>query len=143
MPDNDWIWQCERVIPSRPGAGREAQEEILQQLARHHWIEHDLFCVQLAMEEALVNAIKHGNHFDVSKQVRIACRLAPDRVQIEVADEGSGFNPALVPDPTDSANLESPSGRGVMLMRSFMSRVEFNDAGNQVLLEKERGGPIP
>jgi serine/threonine-protein kinase RsbW len=140
MPHNDWFWQCERVIPSRSGAGRQVQEEILEQLARNRWIEHDIFCVRLATEEALVNAIKHGNHFDLAKQVRVACRLSADRVQIEIADEGPGFNPALLPDPTDLANLESPCGRGIMLMRSFMSRVEFNDAGNCVLLEKERAG---
>ena len=58
---------------------------------------------------------------------------------MEITDEGSGFNPNALPDPTDAAHLIRPCGRGVMLMRAFMSRVEFLDCGNHVVLEKERG----
>jgi serine/threonine-protein kinase RsbW len=57
---------------------------------------------------------------------------------VEIADEGSGFNPEQVPDPTDPENLECPSGRGIMLMRSYMNRVEYNAAGNKVVMEKHR-----
>lgn len=143
MPDNQWIWRCERAIPSRAGAGRCVQEEILQQLEQQHWVDHDVFSVRLAMEEALVNAIKHGNHFDATKRVRVECRLSPVSVVIRVSDDGDGFDPNTIPDPTDPQRLDSPSGRGVMLMRSFMSRVEFNDKGNEVTLRKDRARPEP
>lgn len=97
-----------------------------------------MFSVRLAMEEALVNAIKHGNRSDSTKQVHIACRLFPERLWIQVTDEGRGFDPSQVSDPTDPANIESPCGRGIMLMRSFMSHVEFSPPGNRVVLQKER-----
>lgn len=133
-----WIWQCERVIPSDSAAGRRVVNEVLAQLEAEHWVQHDVFGVHLAMEEALVNAIQHGNHRDARKSVRVSCRVSPDRVRIEIADEGPGFNPGSLPDPTCPERLQTPGGRGVMLMRAFMSRVEFNEKGNRVVLEKQR-----
>jgi serine/threonine-protein kinase RsbW len=138
MPNDHWTWSTERVIPSETGAGKVVLDEVLKRLEESGWIEHDVFGVHLAMEEALVNAIKHGNRQDASKSVRVACKVSPERVFIEIADEGSGFNPDAVADPTDLENLEVPSGRGIMLMRSFMSRVEYNSAGNCVVMEKQR-----
>jgi serine/threonine-protein kinase RsbW len=138
MSEDRWVWQCERVIPSETGSGAPLLQEILQHLEEHNWIQHDIFSVHLAMEEALVNAIRHGNRLDASKHVHVACRMSPDLLRIEITDEGEGFDPSAVPDPTDPANIEAPSGRGLMLMRSFMSRVEYNDVGNRVVMEKER-----
>jgi len=126
------------VIPSKAGAGQRVMKEVLEQLQRCHWINHDIFGVHLAMQEALVNAIKHGNRLDTRKQVHVICRMSPELVRIEIADEGSGFDPSKVPDPTDPEHLEHPSGRGIVLMRNFMSRIEYNDVGNCVTLEKSR-----
>ncbi len=139
MSEDRWIWQLERVIPSETGAGAPVLQEVLDQLEKHQWVQHDTFSIHLAVEEALVNAIRHGNRLDPSKHVRVACRLSHDLVRIEITDEGEGFDPSAVTDPTDPANIEAPSGRGLMLMRSFMSRVEYNDVGNHVVMEKERG----
>jgi len=138
MSENRWVWQCERLIPSKTGAGAPVLQELLSQLEQNDWIQHDIFSVHLAMEEALVNAIRHGNQFDPNKHVRVACRMSPNLVRIEITDEGDGFDPSAIPDPTDPSHIEAPSGRGVMLMRSFMSRVEYNDVGNSVVMEKER-----
>lgn len=138
MPETQAIWQSEHVIPSRPDASRAVQDELLQQMERLQWGEHDVFSVRLAMEEALVNAIKHGNHYDPLKNVVIKCLIFGDRIHVEITDQGKGFDLAAVPDPTDPDNLESPCGRGIMLMRSFMSRVDFNETGNHVVLEKDR-----
>jgi serine/threonine-protein kinase RsbW len=138
MSTEQWTWQCEHRIPSHSREGRRVQEEILGELGRQHWPPHDVFGIHLAMEEALANAIKHGNRSDYGKSVCIRCRLSPDRVRIEVADEGPGFTVSSVPDPTDPVHIGSPFGRGILLMRSFMTRVEYNDRGNQVILEKRR-----
>ncbi|MFH1919526.1 MAG: ATP-binding protein [Planctomycetota bacterium] len=138
MSEDRWIWQCEHVIPSETGAGAPILQEILDQLEKQAWIQHDVFSIHLAMEEALVNAIRHGNRLDPGKQVHVACRVNPEMIRIEITDEGEGFDPSSVPDPTDPAHIEAPSGRGLMLMRSFMSRVEYNDVGNHVVMEKER-----
>ena len=134
-----WNSQTELHIPSEPSAGKQAVDELLSHLQRRDWVEHEIFGVHLAVEEALVNAIKHGNQNDHSKQVHIVYRMSEDAVRIEITDEGPGFDPSEVPDPTDDDNLEVPSGRGLMLMRSFMSLVEFNERGNGVIMEKRRG----
>lgn len=138
MAENRWIWQCDRAIPSQTGAGQQIVSELLDTLQQNDWIEHDLFGVHLAVEEALMNAIKHGNQFDAHKQVHVSCRVAHNLLRVEIADEGQGFDPARIPDPTDPDNLETPSGRGVLLMRSFMTRVQYNDVGNRVIMEKTR-----
>ncbi len=138
MSDEQWIWQCERAIPSDTEIGRQVIEEVLSQMRSADWVEHDRYGVRLAVEEALVNAIVHGNGRDPAKQVHVCCHLSPDLVRIEIHDEGEGFDPIAVPNPTDPDRLECPSGRGVMLMRAFMSCVEFNESGNCVMMEKVR-----
>ena len=138
MTEHVWSWSFEDKIPSDTTAGKRVVDELLSQLTRHRWPEHDVFGIHLAVEEALVNAIKHGNHDDPSKLVDICIRLSPERMWIRVKDEGKGFNPFDVPDPTEDENLELPSGRGLMLMRSFMNEVEYNALGNSVTMAKER-----
>jgi serine/threonine-protein kinase RsbW len=134
----DWSWTLRETIPSTADAGKPILDRVMKRLEADAWVPHDLFGVHLALEEAIVNAIKHGNGFDPSKSVTIDCKLSEALLRVEIEDEGSGFNPEDVPDPTDPENLENPSGRGLMLMRSFMSHVEFNSSGNRVVLEKER-----
>jgi serine/threonine-protein kinase RsbW len=126
-------------IPSTQAAGKQVVDQVRERLEQAEWSAHDIFSVHLAVEEALVNAIKHGNQLDASKQVRIAGRVTAEKFWIEIIDEGSGFDPDQLPDPTDEENLESPSGRGVLLMRNFMSRVEFSQQGTRVVMEKQRG----
>ena len=141
MSQPRWIWRSDNQIPSTTGAGRRILDEVLKQLQQHCWIQHDIFSVHLALEEALVNAIKHGNRLDSAKHVRIACRMSPDLLRVEISDEGEGFDPSAIPDPTEPDRIETPTGRGIMLMRRFMSRVEYNQVGNCVVLEKERVKP--
>lgn len=131
-----WTWSRDWDIPSDTTAGREVLDELLERLAELGWSEDDVFAVHLSVEEALVNAIKHGNRFDPGKRVTVGCRLARTWLQIRIADEGEGFDPAEVPDPTAEENLELPSGRGLMLMRSFMTEVRFSERGNAVHMEK-------
>jgi serine/threonine-protein kinase RsbW len=137
MVDNRWIWSKEQHLPSEVASGYPIVQELLQQLERQRWNRHDVFGVHLAVEEALVNAIKHGNRGDPGKRVHVLCQLAEGFVRVEIKDEGEGFDPAAVPDPTADENLENPSGRGIMLMRSFLN-IRYNEAGNGVVLEKRR-----
>jgi serine/threonine-protein kinase RsbW len=125
-------------IPSDAAAAKQVVDEILAHLHQANWDEHDIFSVHLAVEEAVINAIKHGNSYDASKTVHVKYMLTTCSLRVEITDEGPGFTPEDVPDPTDDDNLEVPSGRGIMLMRSFMSLVEFNDKGNCVIMEKLR-----
>src|SRR5580692_5621880 len=137
----DSIQEWEEVIPSDTAAGQSVQERIIQILEELRYDERDVFGIRLAIEEALVNAIKHGNQMDPNKTVRITCRVAIHKVRIEIEDQGEGFQPADVPDPTADENLERPCGRGIMLMRAFMTSITFNPSGNCVILEKERSEP--
>jgi len=138
---DDHVQEWEEVIPSDTAAGQSVQERIIQLLESLSYDERDVFGVRLAIEEALVNAIKHGNRMDPSKTVRITCQIAPHKIRIEIEDQGEGFLPAEVPDPTSDENLERPCGRGIMLMRAFMSSIAFNASGNCVILEKHRSPP--
>lgn len=126
------------TIPSDTSRGHEVQERILNELEKVGFPDRDLFGVKLALEEGIVNAIKHGNGMDPSKNVFVQCAYDGNKVSVIIEDEGPGFDPSDVPDPTDDDNLEKPSGRGLMLMKAFMTTVEYNDRGNRVLLEKER-----
>jgi serine/threonine-protein kinase RsbW len=137
----DAIREFEVVIPNNTSAGQTVQERIILLLDELRFEERDVFGIRLALEEALVNAIKHGNQMDPDKTVRINCRAAVDRIRIEIEDQGEGFIPAEVPDPTADENIERPCGRGIMLMRAFMTSITFNATGNCVILEKHRSEP--
>jgi serine/threonine-protein kinase RsbW len=126
------------AIPSDSAEARRVQEEIERQLKECQYSEREIFSVKLALEEALVNAIKHGNQFDRNKKVRIAYNVEPERFDILITDEGCGFDPTEVPDPTAVENLERPCGRGLMLMRYYMNEVSFSPSGNSVFMTKLR-----
>jgi serine/threonine-protein kinase RsbW len=140
MSQPTWDWSADLSIPSTYDAGKSVIEQLLTALHGAQWSEHEIFGIHLAVEEALVNAIRHGNGLDASKMVSARFRLSRDRLEVEITDEGNGFNPARLPDPTANENIEAPCGRGVLLMRNFMNRVEYNDRGNRVVMEKRRDG---
>jgi|WetSurMetagenome_2_1015567.scaffolds.fasta_scaffold920776_2 serine/threonine-protein kinase RsbW len=141
MPKSNekWTWQCDQVIPNDAALGRQLLDEVLRQLEDLHWARRDIFGIHLAVDEALVNAVLHGNAMDENKHVRFCCRVSPNKVHVEIADEGPGFDPESLPDPTSPCRLGKPGGRGVLLMRAFMSHVEFLNHGSHVVLEKVRG----
>ncbi len=133
-----YIEQFEIWISNDTAEGHAVQERIAGLLEQHGWPMRDVFGVRLSLEEALVNAIKHGNRMDSSKQVYIACKLNCVEVSIVIEDQGEGFELAEVPDPTDEENLDKPGGRGIMLMRSFMTQVGYNEKGNCLSMIKRR-----
>ncbi len=124
------------VIASDPAEARAVHERVEALLLAHKVPDRDVFCIKLALEEALVNAIKHGNQFDRAKKVYISYRLFPDRFEVAVRDDGPGFDPTDVPDPTAPENLERPCGRGLMLMRHYMTEVAYNPRGNGLTMSR-------
>lgn len=138
MTDNHWTWATDQRLPSSIDAGHQFIAEILARLNAERWTSQDIFGIHLALEEAVVNAIRHGNKLDPDKRVHVACKMSPERFWIRIADEGCGFNPYAVPDCTDDEHLQIPSGRGLLLMRCYMNHVEYNDCGNTVTMEKTR-----
>lgn len=114
----------------------DVQKEIQQLWQDRGMSDMDLPDMQLALEEGLANAIKHGNKLDDSKKVTVECYLDGDIVRVVIQDEGEGFDLTDVPDPTLPENLDKPSGRGVMLMKAFMDDVLYNECGNQLTFIK-------
>jgi serine/threonine-protein kinase RsbW len=110
----------------------------LGELAAAGYSEKDLFSVRLVLEEAIVNAIRHGNKGDIRKHVRISYTVTPEHVLAEVEDEGTGFDPHQVPDPLAPENIDRPGGRGLFLMRHYTTWIRFNPRGNCVTLCRTR-----
>ncbi|MDQ2976498.1 MAG: ATP-binding protein [Acidobacteriota bacterium] len=90
----------------------------------------------VALDEAFVNAVKHGNKNDPTKLVRVGAELSPREASFTIEDEGEGFDVQTIPDPRDPANLFKCSGRGVLLMYNIMDEVEYNEQGNRVKMVK-------
>lgn len=120
-----------------------AEESLLAALVRHGYGETSKFAVRLAVEEALSNAFHHGHKgLPTTTPVQFEYSVGPAEVHLSVQDQGPGFKPTDVPDPTADENLELPSGRGLLLMRAYMTSVEFAGRGNvlQMRYTKPAGG---
>jgi len=102
-----------------------------------HCLPADERDVEIALREALANAVVHGNKENLRKKVHIDCHVDPGReLSFVITDEGSGFDPAQVPDPTKAKNILSEKGRGILLMSVLMDEVHFDDGGRVVRLQK-------
>lgn len=99
-------------------------------------VQHDRSNLYIALDEAFVNAVIHGNRSDPNKLVRITAELSAHEARFTVEDEGEGFDRAAVPDPCDPANLFKTSGRGVLLIHNIMDEVEYNERGNRLTMIK-------
>lgn len=97
-------------------------------------------CVEfeIALTEALQNGMQHGNGFNSEKRLHVACHVTVGEVRVEVQDEGDGFRPDDVADPTLPENLVRGGGRGILMMKCFLDGLHYNDTGNRVTLHKRR-----
>ena len=126
------------VIPTELKAAKAAADQVLHLVRQQAYSEDAQFAIKLALEEALINAIKHGNREDTAAQIVIEYDVNAARAIIQVTDEGGGFDPARLPDPRAQENLESPCGRGILLMRAYMDEVRYNPRGNSVRMVKKK-----
>ena len=108
------------------------QAQVADALEAHGYGEGAMFAMRLALEEAIVNAFRHGNRSDPAKVVFFRCAVDGAEAAFEVEDQGPGFDPRMIPDPTEDENIEIPSGRGVMLIKAYMTDVEFVKPGNKL-----------
>jgi serine/threonine-protein kinase RsbW len=125
-----------RSLPSSLKAYQGFIQSVLGQLTELGWRHGDLFGVEMALEESISNAIRHGNKESPDKRVEVECRLGAKRFWARVCDEGAGFEPSAVPDCCAPDRLQIPGGRGLALMRAYMTGVEYNERGNCVTMEK-------
>ena len=120
------------LVPKGTETYREHEGRLLEAIERAGYSPASQFAIRLAFEEAMMNAFKHGG--GAKGGVDLDVRVTPEAVEISVDDHGPGFDPDEVPDPLAEENLELPSGRGLMLMRQYMTEVRHNDRGNRVTL---------
>jgi serine/threonine-protein kinase RsbW len=138
--DNHRVERLAFNIPSNLERGREVQQHILDSAQRHGFDGQVYFAIKLALEEAIINAIKHGNKLDPDKHVEIEAGISSKRLTVTIEDQGPGFERAHVPDPTIAENLEKCSGRGILLIEHYMTKVRWDRGGRRVTLTKEREG---
>ena len=120
---------------------RAAQEKIIQAVERHGYDADAILSIKLALEEATINAIKHGNRFDKGKTVRIDATISDERVEIFIEDQGPGFIRCSVPDPRADENLQRLHGRGLLLMEAYMNEVEYSNEGRRIRLLYLKNSP--
>jgi serine/threonine-protein kinase RsbW len=132
---------CSMTVEGKPSALAGLCEAILCKLEHNGFSKEDIFAVHLALQEAFINAVKHGNKMDLTKEVRVDYSVDSDKVEICMTDQGDGFDPKAVPDPRVGQNLYKPEGRGLLLISSFMDVVKFNERGNRVYMVRYKEKP--
>jgi anti-sigma regulatory factor (Ser/Thr protein kinase) len=137
------VCELNLVIPADPKAIPTITDGVNHMLKAKGWAEREIMAVELALQEALANGIRHGCKSDPTRQVQ--CCVAIDQtgqVTVVVRDPGSGFDTATVPDPLDPANVLKPGGRGVFLINRLMDDVSFTDGGREVQMRKRRSTDV-
>ena len=134
MPEQQQYQQIE--IDSDYQQAKTVEDVIAHQAEESGFDEDAVFALRLGLEEALVNAIRHGNKGDRDKKVKIRYLVTQQQVDIYITDQGNGFDPGEIPDPTSRENLERPNGRGILLMRAYMNLVEYDNKGSTVHITK-------
>jgi serine/threonine-protein kinase RsbW len=131
------------IVSSTPSAVVDVFNQIQPNLLANNFSEEDIFAIHLSLEEAFINAVKHGNKMEPSKAVKVDYSIEPDKIEICMTDEGEGFDPEVIPDPRYGDNLYKPAGRGMLLMRSFMDVLEYNKKGNSLRMIRYREKRTP
>ncbi len=130
------------LYPSESKYIQIAFNEINSFLNDWNWSEIDRFAVEIALDEAFMNALLHGNRENKTKRIEVTYEITPDQIILSVADEGNGFSPKSVPDPRKTEYLTKSSGRGIFLIRNFMNDAFYNEKGNKITMKKIRTDSI-
>jgi serine/threonine-protein kinase RsbW len=125
----------ELILPSRVESVAEAASEAAKFISRVGLGEEIAFGVDMAVREAVTNAVLHGNKQDATKMVEVTLLNSQSALEITVRDHGTGFDPGSVPDPTVPQNLMKSSGRGILFMNTFMDEIQWlrHDEGGTVV----------
>ena len=134
--------KIEFELPSDLGLMNGVLEYLQERVSKLGLISPDRSNLFIALDEAFVNAVKHGNKNDPKKLLKITAELSPNEACFTVEDEGEGFDINEIPDPCDPANLFRTSGRGVLLIYNIMDEVEYNAQGNRVKMVKRPDVPV-
>ena len=128
--------ELERSLPSEVAAISPFVDKLMLLFRKCGCVPEGESDVEIALREALANAIIYGNHQDPRKHVYVRCCCKPDEVSIAVKDEGNGFDTDNVPDPTAPQNIGSIHGRGIHVIRALMDEVRFDEGGAVIHMKK-------
>ncbi len=131
------------TLDSTLASVNKAEQAVTEVAAKSGFDEDECGRIAMAVREAAVNAVLHGNRYDPTKRVTVSFETIPDSLTITVRDEGPGLDPSLIPDPLAPENLLKQSGRGIFLIRAFMDEVRFRDMspGTEITIIKFVRGP--
>ncbi len=132
--------QLEYSLPSELVAISPFVDEFMAMITRCRFIPGGEDDIEIALREALNNAVIHGNREDRGKRVHVSCRCEPGQVSIAVRDEGLDFDISGIPEPTAAENIYSTHGRGIYLMKTLMDDVRFEQGGALVCMRKRADG---
>lgn len=124
-------------LPSAISLMHIVLEYLMKRVERLGVIKPEKSNLFVALDEAFVNAVKHGNKFDASKLVRISAEVSSKEARFTIEDEGEGFDVNSIPDPLDPENLFKTSGRGVLFIYNIMDEVKYNERGNRLTMVKK------
>ena len=137
-PEIEMFEELKLDMPSEIGSIAPTVDQIVSQIRGSLCLTGKEQDLEVALFEALANAVIHGNREQSAKRVNISCRYEPKKcVSIVVRDQGAGFDPAAVPDPTSPENLSAEHGRGILMMKTFMDEVRFEKGGTEVHMLKK------
>jgi len=136
MPSDDGPQRISCELPSSLSDYHDFVQDVLGELQQLGWEKGVLFGIHMALEESITNAIRHGNKEDLLKKVHVECEISSTRFWAKVCDQGEGYEPETVPDCREPENLEVPGGRGLALIRAYMTSVEHSECGCCLIMEK-------
>ena len=131
--------ELERSLPSKVAAISPFVDKLMRLIRKCGHAPEGENDVEIALREALANAIIHGNHENPGKHVHVRCRCEPSEISLAIKDEGPGFDVDRISDPTAPENTESAHGRGIYLMKALMDEVRFEEGGVVVHMRKSTG----
>ncbi len=131
------FFEIEAWMPSEIKAISPLVDRLMRLIEGSDCVSGEEPAVELALDEALDNAVVHGNRIDRQKLVHVLCRCEPGQgISVVVKDQGQGLDPSAVPDPTAPENIGAEHGRGIWLMKSLMDEVSFERGGTEVRMRK-------
>jgi serine/threonine-protein kinase RsbW len=137
----EWHEKIEFEVPSVISLMHDILDYLMKRVEKVGVDNPETSNLFVALDEAFVNAVKHGNKFDADKLVRITADVSPEEARFTIEDEGDGFNIAEIPDPLDPQNLFKTSGRGVLFIYNIMDEVRYNERGNRLTMVKRKKNP--
>lgn len=129
--------KIEFVFPSAISLMHSILDYLMKRVEKVGVINPESSNLFIALDEAFVNAVKHGNKFDANKTVKVSAEVSTKEARFTIEDEGEGFDVSAIPDPTNPENLFKASGRGVLFIHNIMDEVTYNERGNRLTMIKK------